>query len=107
MYVKIFLGHTIVENAKNMTKESLELKDYRADLKQNIRKFVFYYLVAITNCILGSLLFFYIEHCYDPVTPSIPADKSRKSYEDAKVKELFEARNGIHPQASELLNQLN
>ena len=42
------------------------------DLRKSCKQFIVFLLLNLAVIIVFSLLFFYIEHCYDPVTPPDP-----------------------------------
>ena len=61
--------HTICQQGTMVSEENLKeaAKNYTSGIKTNLKKFGITSIVNITFLCLGSLLFFYIEHCYDVV----------------------------------------
>ena len=69
------------ENNRRASVESQEMsldKDVlREDLSKFTHRFLVYMILAVSDMVLGSLLFFYIEHCYDKQPPLyLPMEKS-------------------------------
>ena len=62
------------ENNRRASFESQEMsldKDVlREDLSKFTHRFLVYMILAVSDMVLGSLLFFYIEHCYDKQPPT-------------------------------------
>lgn len=49
------------------SQEQKPLKELSKELKKYTKRFIVYFIFTLFDTILGSLLFLYIEHCYDPV----------------------------------------
>lgn len=49
------------------------LSELKVELKKYTKRFLAYFVLTLADTILGSLLFLYIEHCYDSVPPRLSA----------------------------------
>ena len=48
-----------------------EIQNFQKEIWTNLRKLGIRFIVLVTYLVLGSLLFFYIEHCYHVVSASV------------------------------------
>ena len=74
-------SHLNNQNHRRVSVDSQEMsldKDLlREDLSKFTRRFLVYMILTVTDMTLGSLLFFYIEHCYDRQSPEyLPMEKT-------------------------------
>ena len=82
---------------------SLDKDQLKEDLSKFTRRFLLYMLLAVSDMILGSLLFFYIEHCYHRIPPSYRP--MEKTYID--ICDLFETTQLYRQQQQSTNNNIN
>ena len=64
-------SHSVSRNSladKNTGEMGLDRGQLKKELSKFTRQFLIYMVLAVTDMVLGSLLFLYIEHCYDVVS---------------------------------------
>ena len=91
----IKINHNNKNNGNNKTKHEKEMHKLKEDLKKSSKKFVIFVIINLLIVILMTLIFFYIEHCYDPISV-------REASHD-----LWELCNLLHEQNSKNTTSLN